>query len=79
VTIPEKVDAIHSMILDNWKIFAKKKAVGYEYITGKIIDMRKLSAKWVSKYLNAVQIECLPHKQFWTNFRRILRNFLAVS
>jgi hypothetical protein len=63
VTIPENLDAIHSMILDDWRISAKKIAetlaiyqerVGY-IIHKKILDMRKLSAKWVPKCLNADQ------------------------
>jgi hypothetical protein len=49
VTIPENMDAIHSMILDNLRISAKKTAetlatsqerVGY--IIQEILDMRKL-------------------------------------
>jgi hypothetical protein len=56
------VDAIYSMILDDRRTSAKKIAgtlpisrerVGY--IIHEILNMRKLSAKWVSKYLNAVQ------------------------
>jgi hypothetical protein len=63
VTIPVKVDAIYSMILDDWRIFTKKKAetlaisrerVGY--IIHEILDMRQLSAKWVPKCLNADQM-----------------------
>jgi hypothetical protein len=62
VTIPENMDTIHSMILDNQRISAKKisetlviygERVGY--ITHEILEMRKLSAKWVSKCLNADQ------------------------
>jgi histone-lysine N-methyltransferase SETMAR len=50
----ENVDAIHFMILDDRRIFAKMIAqtlaisgerVGY--IIHEIVDMRKLSAKWV--------------------------------
>jgi hypothetical protein len=60
VTIPENVDAIHSMTLDNRKLLTKKitetlvmpqERVGY--IIHKILDMRKLSAKWIPKCLNA--------------------------
>jgi hypothetical protein len=43
VTVPEKVDAIHSMILDVGSIIHE------------ISDMRKLSAKWVPKCLSAGQ------------------------
>jgi hypothetical protein len=62
VTIPENVDAIHSMILNDRRISAKKIAetlaislgqVGY--IIHEFLDMRKLSAKWVPKCLNADQ------------------------
>jgi histone-lysine N-methyltransferase SETMAR len=62
VTIPENVDATHFMILDDQRVSTKKIAntlaisrqrVGY--IIQKILDMRKLSAKWVPKCLNADQ------------------------
>jgi hypothetical protein len=61
-TIPENMDAIHSLFLDDQRISAKKKAetlvmsqerVGY--IIHEILDMRQLPAKWVPKCLNAVQ------------------------
>jgi hypothetical protein len=51
---PENVDANHSMILDGRRIFAKMiaqtRAISEErmgYIIHEILDMRKLSAKWV--------------------------------
>jgi hypothetical protein len=62
VTIPENVDATHSMNLDDSRISTKKKAqtlaisrerVGC--IVHEILDMRKLSAQWIPKCLNAVQ------------------------
>jgi hypothetical protein len=62
VTIPENVDSRHSMILGYGRISAKKIAntlvisrerVGY--IIQEILDMRRLSAKWVPKYLNACE------------------------
>lgn len=62
MTVPDNVDAIHSMIIDNWWIFTKNTAetlvitqerVGY--IIQQIFDMRKLSAKWVPKGLDADQ------------------------
>jgi transposase len=62
VTIPENVVTVHSMILDDRKISAKKIAetlmisrerVGY--IIHEILDMRKLSVKCVPKCLNADQ------------------------
>jgi hypothetical protein len=62
VTIPENADAIHSMILDNRRTPAKKMAeilaISQEsvcYIIHEISDMRKLSAKWIPKCLNAYQ------------------------
>jgi hypothetical protein len=67
VTIPENVDAIHSMILDNWKITTKKIAVNLVitrervgYIIHESLGMRTLSAKWfpnVSMLVRSV-IEC---------------------
>jgi transposase len=62
VTIPENLDAIHSMILNGRRISAKKIAetltisrerVGYTI--HEILDMRKFSAKWVPRCLNADQ------------------------
>jgi hypothetical protein len=62
VTFPENVSAIHSMILDDGRISAKKiaetLAISRErvgYIIHEILDMRKLSDKWVPKCLNADQ------------------------
>jgi hypothetical protein len=62
VTIPENVDTIRSMILDDRRVSAKKiaeaLAISQErvgYIFKEISDMRKLSAKWVPKCLNAGQ------------------------
>jgi hypothetical protein len=56
------LDAIHSTILDDRRISAKKitetLAISWErvgYIIHEILDMRKLSAKWVPKCLNADQ------------------------
>jgi predicted HTH transcriptional regulator len=62
VTVAENMDAIHSMILDDRRISAEKIAetlvisrerVGY--IIHEILDMKKLSSKWVPKCLNADQ------------------------
>jgi transposase len=62
VTIPENMDAIHSMLLDDRRISTKKTsetlAISRErvgYIIHEILDMRKLSAKWVPKCLYADQ------------------------
>jgi predicted HTH transcriptional regulator len=61
-SISVNVDAIHSMILDDRRISAKKiaepPAISRErvgYIIHEVLDMRKLSAKRVPKCLNAVQ------------------------
>jgi transposase len=62
VTGPVNMDAIQPMILDNQRISAKEivetLAISPEkvgYIIHKILDMRKLSAKWVPKCLNVHQ------------------------
>jgi hypothetical protein len=51
------------------------------YIIHEILDMRRLSAKWVPKCLNADHsvIECLLHRPLWTDFGEILWDFLTVS
>ena len=62
VTTPEIIDQIHELILDNRRVSAKsiaeKLGTSHERV-GPIIyedfDMRKLSAKWVPKYLNAIK------------------------
>ena len=62
VTIPEIIDQIHELILEDRRISAKSIAeqlgISRERV-GSIIheglDMRKLSAKWVPKCLNADQ------------------------
>jgi hypothetical protein len=59
---PTQVDAIHSMILGDRRISAEKiaetltisrESVGYTI--HEILDMRKLSAKWVPRCLNVDQ------------------------
>jgi histone-lysine N-methyltransferase SETMAR len=62
VTIPENVDTIHSMILDDRRVFLKKIAETLPtsrervcLIIHEILYMRKLPAKWVPKCLNADQ------------------------
>jgi transposase len=62
VTIPENVDAIHSIILDDKRISTKKiadtLAISQErvgFIVHKFLDMRNLSAKWVPKCRHADQ------------------------
>ena len=62
VTTPEIIDQIHQLILDDGRISAKSMAgqvgISREWV-GSIIHedlhMRKLSAKWDPKYLNAEQ------------------------
>jgi len=62
VTTPEIIDQIHKLILEDRRISAKSIAeqvgISREWV-GSIIhedlDMRKLSAKWVPKCLNANQ------------------------
>ena len=62
LTIPEIIDQIHELILEDRQISAKSIAeqliISREPV-GSIIyedlDMRKLSAKWVLKFLNADQ------------------------
>jgi hypothetical protein len=71
MTIPEDMDATHFMILDDWRISTKKIAQTLEisretvgYIIHELLDMRKLSAKWVSKFSMLVRsmFECSLHK-----------------
>jgi len=62
VTTPEITDLIHELIVEDRRIstksIAEQLAISREWV-GSIIhedlDMRKLSAKWVPKYLNADQ------------------------
>jgi len=60
VTTPVIVDQIHELILEDRRISAKSKAeqlgISRERVVSIIhedLDMRKLSAKWVPKCLNA--------------------------
>jgi hypothetical protein len=55
VTIPENVDVILSMFLDDRRTSAKEMAEILAISRGYILNMRKLSAKRVPKCLNAVQ------------------------
>jgi hypothetical protein len=77
VGVPENVDTIHSTILDDRRISGKKVVetltISLErvsYNTHDNLDTRKLSAEWVSEFsmLSRSVIECLFHKQFWTDF-----------
>jgi hypothetical protein len=96
-TVPENVDAIHSMILDDRRISSKKRletlAITRErvgYIISHILYVRKSQPSWFSNLstpnrqateclLNRSVIECLLHKQFWTDFDWILWDFLTAS
>jgi hypothetical protein len=78
VAIPQNVGSIHSIIVDDRRVSAKKitKALPKSSERGgqhypRDFTYEELSAKWVAKPLNAVEqrvIECLLHKPFWTDF-----------
>jgi hypothetical protein len=62
VTVPENVNAIQSMILDDRRTSTKKieeaEAIfrgRVRYVILEILDMRKLSTKWVPRCLSADQ------------------------
>ena len=62
MTTPEIIDRIHELILEDRRISSKSKAellgISREQVGSVIhedLDMRKLSPKWVPKYLNADQ------------------------
>jgi hypothetical protein len=71
VTIPENLDAIHSMILDDGRMSTKKVDIPRKSRLYYSLDMRKLSAEWIHKCLNADQKhDCLLASQvivdrFW--------------
>jgi hypothetical protein len=71
------VNTIHSMIMDDWRVFAKKiaetLAISWERVgctINEILDIWKLSYKLVPIHLNALgsMIASMFHKPFWTNF-----------
>ena len=80
VTTPGIIEQIHELILEDRRISAKSIAeelgISRERV-GSIIhedlDMRKLSAKWVPKCLNADQKRqrCHSTEQFWNFFDAI--------
>ena len=86
MTTPEIIDQIHKLILEDSRISAKSIAeqlrISCERV-GSIIhedlDMRKLSAKWVQKCLNADQRRqrCQTSEQLLEFFRRDPNNFLS--
>jgi len=84
VTTPQIIDQIHELILEDQRISAKsiteQLGISREWV-GSIIhealDTRKLSAKWVPKYLNADQKHqrCRSSEQILEFFRRDPNNF----
>jgi len=88
VTTPEFIDQIHKLIMEDRRISAKTIAeqlgISHELV-GSIIhedmDMRKLSAKWVPKCLNADQKRkrCQSSEQLWIFFGRDPNDFLSVA
>jgi hypothetical protein len=85
VKVPENLDTIHSMTLDDRKISSEKIAETLtifqekvRYIINEILDMRKPNG-----FLNVIMlvksmIECLLHKPILTDFGGILCDFLTV-
>jgi len=77
LTTPKIIDPIHELILEDRRISAKsiaeKLSISRERV-GSIIhedlDMRKLSAKWIPKFLNAGQKRQrrLSSEQIWNFF-----------
>jgi len=85
VTTPEIIDQIHELILEDHRISAK--SIGEELgisreqvgsIIHEDLDMRKLSAKWVPKCLNANQKRqrCQSSEQLLEFFWRNSNDFL---
>jgi len=85
-TTPEVIDQIHALIVEDPRISAKSIAeqlsISRERV-GSIIhedlDMRKLSAKWVPKYLKADQKRqrCQSSEQLLEFFRHDPDDFLS--
>jgi len=86
VTTPEIIEQIHELILEDHRISAKSIAeqlgISRERV-GSIIhedmDMRKLSAKWIPKFLKADQKlqRCQSSDQHLGFFRRDPNDFLS--
>jgi len=86
VTTPKIIDQIHELILEDCRIstksIAEQLSISRERV-GSIIhenlDMRKLSAKWVSKCLKADQKRqrCQSSEQLLEFFRRDPHDFLC--
>jgi len=86
VTTPEISDQIHELILEDHRILAKstveQMGISRERVGAIIHDnlgMRKLSAKWVPKCLNADQKRqrCQSSEQLLEFFRRDTNDFLS--
>ena len=84
VTTPEIIDQIHELILEDLRISAKSIAeqlgISHEWVVSIInedLDMRKLTAKWVPKCLNADQTRqrCQSSEQLLEFFRRDTNEF----
>jgi histone-lysine N-methyltransferase SETMAR len=86
VTTPEIIDQIHEIILEDSRISAKSIAEQLDISRGRVgsiiyedLDMRKLSAKWVPKFLNANQKRhrCQSSEQLLGFFLRDPNYFLS--
>jgi hypothetical protein len=85
VTVPENVDAIHSMIVADWRISARKIAETLEIDSGTcrihhVLDKRNLSSKWVPKCLSVDQKRdhVVAPKSILEHFRWNMVGFLAL-
>ena len=81
MTTPDKMDAIHDMIISDRRISAKMISETLQmsrervsHVIYNVLDMRKLSAKWVPKCLNADQ-----KRERVTASKAILDQFKANS
>ena len=86
VTTPEIIDKIHKLILEGRRISARSIAeqlgISCERVGSiihEVLDMRKLSANWVPKCLNADQKlqRCQSSEQLLEFFRRDPNDFLS--
>ena len=84
--MPEIIDQIHELILEDCQILAKSIAeqlgISHERVGSNIhedLDTRKLSAKWVPKCLNANQKHqrCQSSEKLLEFFRRDPNDFLS--
>ena len=78
MTTPEIIDQIHELILEDRRISAKSVAeqlgISHEQVGSIILedlDMRKLFAKWIPKYLNSDEKRelCQSSEQVFEFFR----------